>query len=136
MGAVLTPALKGLERARDLPFASTFCGSCNAVCPVRIDLVQLMRRWRQRAFAQGLVSWKMRWGIRIWAFCARLPAVYRFIFKTKARFLGFLGRRRGAFRAMPFLAAWTAGRDLPAPEGRSFMDQWAARQRDKKRGKK
>ena len=124
MGAVLTPALKGLEGARLLPFASSFCGRCDDVCPVRIPLTRLMRIWRQQAFAKGLAGWKMRWGIRIWAYCARHPAVYRFEFNTKARWLGFLGRKRGALRKIPFLSAWTAERDLPAPEGRTFMDLW------------
>jgi L-lactate dehydrogenase complex protein LldF len=89
-----------------------------------------MRSWRQRAFGHGLAGWKMRWGVKIWAFCARFPAFYRFEFNTKARVLAFLGRKRGAFRAMPFFSAWTAERDLPAPEGRTFMDRWAGSRND------
>jgi L-lactate dehydrogenase complex protein LldF len=46
-----------------------------------------------------------------------------------ARLLGGLGRRRGAFRALPLAGGWTAHRDMPAPEGRSFHDLWRAKRR-------
>jgi L-lactate dehydrogenase complex protein LldF len=46
--------------------------------------------------------------------------------------LGFFGRPRGRFRFLPLAGGWTQGRDMPAPEGRSFMSLWAERQ---KRGK-
>ena len=50
MGAVLTPALIGVEKAGHLPNASTFCGRCESVCPVRIPLPKMMRHWREREF--------------------------------------------------------------------------------------
>ena len=124
MGAVLTPALKGLDGARALPFASTFCGRCDEVCPVQIPLTRLLRQWRERAFKDGLAGWKMRWGIKLWGFFARHPRLYRYEFNMKARLLAFLGRKRGVLRHVPFLTAWTRERDLPAPEGRTFMDYW------------
>ena len=46
MGAVLTPALAGIGTARDLPSASTLCGRCAEVCPVKIPLPELLRAWR------------------------------------------------------------------------------------------
>src|SRR5882724_2552128 len=48
LGAVLTPQLIGVEEAGNLPNASTFCGRCESVCPVRIPLPKLMRHWRER----------------------------------------------------------------------------------------
>src|SRR5690606_11243483 len=48
MGAVLTPALIGIEEAGHLPNASTFCGRCEEVCPMRIPLPKMMRHWRER----------------------------------------------------------------------------------------
>jgi type VI protein secretion system component Hcp len=48
MGAVLTPQLQGIDRARDLPNASSFCGRCEAVCPLDIPLPGLMRAWIDR----------------------------------------------------------------------------------------
>src|SRR5580658_2684662 len=47
MGAVLTPALIGIAEAGHLPNASTFCGRCESVCPVKIPLPKLMRHWRE-----------------------------------------------------------------------------------------
>ena len=54
MGAVLTPQLVGVEEASNLPNASTFCGRCESVCPVRIPLPKLMRHWREREFEKHL----------------------------------------------------------------------------------
>ena len=54
IGAVLTPQLIGVEEAGNLPNASTFCGRCESVCPVRIPLPSLMRHWREREFERGL----------------------------------------------------------------------------------
>ena len=53
MGAVLTPSLFGVEGARHLPNASTFCGRCEQVCPMRIPLPKMMRHWREQAFDSG-----------------------------------------------------------------------------------
>src|SRR5436190_10454122 len=53
MGAVLTPALQGIRHAHDLPNASTLCGRCEEVCPVRIPLPAMLRKWRERDFARG-----------------------------------------------------------------------------------
>ena len=54
MGAVLTPTLIGVDKAGHLPNASTFCGRCESVCPVRIPLPKLMRHWREREFERHL----------------------------------------------------------------------------------
>jgi L-lactate dehydrogenase complex protein LldF len=44
------------------------------------------------------------------------------------RVLSRLGRRRGGFRALPLAGGWTGGRDLPAPEGGTFLDRWSRRE--------
>ena len=54
MGAVLTPSLIGIDEAGNLPNASTFCGRCEEVCPVRIPLPRMMRSWREREFERHL----------------------------------------------------------------------------------
>jgi L-lactate dehydrogenase complex protein LldF len=129
MGAVLTPTLLGIGEAGQLPNASTFCGRCESVCPVKIPLPNLMRHWREREFEQKLSPKPMRWGLGVWAFCATRPPLYRLISASAARVLGLLGRRRGRFRSLPLAAGWTDMRDMPAPEGRSFMSLWAAREK-------
>jgi len=55
IGSVLTPGLD-LDRYASLPFASTLCGSCTAVCPVKIDLDAQLFRWRQHVVESGKVS--------------------------------------------------------------------------------
>ena len=77
VGAVLTPNLIGLEEARHLPNASSFCGRCEEVCPMRIPLPALMRTLREQEFAQRLSPAGQRAGIGAWAWLARRPALYR-----------------------------------------------------------
>jgi L-lactate dehydrogenase complex protein LldF len=132
MGAVLTPALIGVAEAGHLPNASTFCGRCESVCPVKIPLPKLMRHWRERQFSQNQVAPSYRAGLRLWAWVAQRPALYHALAEPAARLLGWLGERRGRFRALPLAGGWTQVRDLPAPEGRSFHALWAERQRAKK----
>jgi L-lactate dehydrogenase complex protein LldF len=127
VGAVLTPALVGLEEGRHLPEASSFCGACESVCPVRIPLPALMRKWRERAFEKKIAPATTRGAYKFWAFFARRPALYRVATRIAVGLLGALGRRSGRFRSLPFAHGWTATRDFPAPEGRTFMDQWARR---------
>ncbi len=127
MGAVLTPQFVGIEEAGHLPDASTFCGRCEAVCPVHIPLPKLMRKWRERAFAQGRVDSRFRWGLAIWAYVAKRPWLYQTLTGIQMRLLGALGRRRGRFRHMPMAKGWTTYRDLPAPQGKTFQQLWTAR---------
>jgi L-lactate dehydrogenase complex protein LldF len=129
IGAVLNPALIGVEEAGVLPNASTFCGRCESVCPMRIPLPKMMRHWREREFERHLTPPRYRLGLKLWAFLARHPALYRLVASMGARVLGALGRSRGRFASLPLAAAWTAHRDMPAPEGRSFQSLWAAGQR-------
>src|SRR3954471_18862924 len=68
MGAVLTPGLIGVDKAEHLPNASTFCGKCESVCPVRIPLPKLMRHWRERAFERHLTPGAARTNLGLWAF--------------------------------------------------------------------
>ena len=129
VGAVLSPALIGIDEARHLPEASTFCGKCEEVCPVRIPLLDLMRRWRQAAFQRGVTPTMQRRGVRLWAWFALRPALYRPLLRIVVAVLAAAGRKTGRFRRLPMLGGWTAGRDMPAPEGGTFMARWAASRR-------
>ncbi len=123
MGAVLIPGLIGLAEAHDLPGASTFCGKCEEVCPMRIPLPRMLRSWRQKAFDANLGPTKTRLGLAAWAFLARRPGLYRVLMNFGVGILGFFGAR-GRFRSLPLAKGWTSVRDLPAPEGRTFLAQW------------
>jgi L-lactate dehydrogenase complex protein LldF len=132
MGAVYAPALFGLDRTRHLPNASTFCGRCEAVCPMRIPLPKLMRHWREDEFARHLSPASQRWGLKVWAFFARRPALYRLGARLAMGALGRLGGGRGRLRRLPLAGGWTKHRDLPAPEGPTFIDQWRRRERERR----
>ena len=130
MGAVLTPSLIGLAEAGDLPNASTFCGQCESVCPVKIPLPRLMRHWRERQFTEKLNPPVSRAGLSLWGWVARQPVLYHGLVELASRGLGWFGRGRGRFRTLPLANGWTAVRDMPVPEGRSFQSLWAERQKD------
>ena len=127
IGAVLTPALIGIEAGRHLPNASTFCGRCESVCPMRIPLPGLMRRWREQEYDKKLTPRAQRRGLALWAWLARRPALYRMATGVAARVLARAGRRRGAFSRLPLAGGWTDARDMPAPEGATFQAQWKGR---------
>jgi L-lactate dehydrogenase complex protein LldF len=129
MGAVLTPSLIGIAEAGHLPNASTFCGRCESVCPVKIPLPKMMRHWREREYAKKLSPPAYRTGLSAWAWVARRPALYHALADLASRVLGWAGGQRGSFRALPLAAGWTRVRDMPAPEGRSFHSLWAERQK-------
>ncbi len=127
MGAVLTPTLIGVDKGGHLPNASTFCGRCESVCPVRIPLPKMMRHWREREFERHLSPATVRYGLGLWAFFARRPALYKFATSVAVGALGFLGKSGGRFRKLPFAGGWTDYRDFPAPRGQTFQHQWKAK---------
>jgi L-lactate dehydrogenase complex protein LldF len=130
MGSVLTPLLTSLEQSHDLPNACTSCGRCAEVCPVNIPLPDLLRDLRQEESAQQLKPARWRRGLRLHAWLLRQPVLYQRLTGWSMSALGLLGKRRGAFRRMPFASGWTSQRDFPAPEaGGTFMRQYAARKR-------
>jgi L-lactate dehydrogenase complex protein LldF len=129
IGAVLTPALVGIHESSDLPNASSFCGRCEEVCPVKIPLPGLMRRWREAAFDGGEMGSGARLLLKAWAYAAKRPRLYHVLTRFAAAVLGAAGRSRGAFRALPLAGGWTRTRDFPAPQGRTFQQLWAERQK-------
>ena len=129
MGSVLTPSLIGVDKAGHLPNASTFCGKCESVCPVKIPLPRMMRNWREREFERHLTPATMRRNLGLWAWFAQRPALYRLATRIAAKTLGMMGGKKGRFHWLPLASGWTDGRDLPAPEGETFFARYAREQR-------
>jgi len=124
MGSVLTPGLVGVDKAGHLPNASTFCGKCESVCPMKIPLPKMMRHWREREFEKHLSPPAFRRGLGVWAWFAKRPSMYRLASRIGVAALGRMGRGKGRFASLPLAGGWTEGRDLPAPEGETFMARY------------
>ncbi|HEY3778631.1 MAG TPA: LutB/LldF family L-lactate oxidation iron-sulfur protein [Rhizomicrobium sp.] len=124
LGAALNPGLLGVAIAHHHPNASTFCGRCAEVCPVKIPLPKIMRHWRAMEYAQGLAPKSAVFGLALWAFAAKRPWLYRVLAKLAARLLRRRAGKSGRIRALPLLRGWFLVRDLPAPQGRTFQELW------------
>ena len=125
MGSILTPTYVGLENALDLPHASTFCNQCGVVCPVKIPLPDLMRKLREKQVERGLRPWHERLGLRVWSWVAQRPALYSASTNLAARILRRMGGSAKLIHYLPFGGGWTGGRDMPAPEGKTFRELYS-----------
>lgn len=123
IGAALNPGFLGLAEAHHHPNASTFCGRCAEVCPVKIPLPTIMRSWRAREYEQRLAPRAAVLGLGIWAFAAKNPPLYRLGASLMARLLRFVGSG-GAIHRLPLMKGWFAVRDFPTPAGRTFQEQY------------
>jgi L-lactate dehydrogenase complex protein LldF len=127
LGAVLTPGLKGLRDWAELPGASTLCGACREVCPVRLDIPRMLLTLRAEAVQHQPPPLSLRLGIKAFGWIAPRPGLYR-AFTGLARWgLRRLARDGWVKRAPGLAAGWTQVRDLRAPAARTFQQQWAAR---------
>lgn len=126
MGKVLTPSLVGLEQTKDLPNASTFCGKCQEVCPMRIPLPKLMRNLRAKQTEQKITPLKQRVLLALWSSLASRPRFYRFVTGMMTGALARMAGPKRVFTWLPFLGDWVQSRDFVAPEGGSFFDRYRA----------
>jgi len=137
IGAVLSPQMTGVADNASLPYASTLCGACYDVCPVAIDIPQMLVHLRSRVVdakreasrtpspEQALMAaaaWTMDSPVR-WTSALRAARLGR-----------LLGGRRGRIATLPPpLSAWTGTRDAPLPPAQTFRDWWARRERGRRR---
>jgi L-lactate dehydrogenase complex protein LldF len=123
IGAILAPQLNGTtgELEASLPYASSLCGACYDVCPVAIDIPEVLVHLRERVaehdpprhpaehFAMGALRRVMR-----------SPVLFRTALRAASRARGLVPRK------LPWPgSAWTDTRDLPAIPAESFRDYWA-----------
>lgn len=133
MGAVLTPCLRGREVWHELADASSLCGACRDICPLRIDIPRMLLSLRRSAVEEGRHRGSLKWAMRLWAFTVTRPWLYRL-----ARAVGgFLSRRRAVDgwieRGGGPLRAWTRSRDFPVPSRTPFHDRWRRMEADHER---
>ena len=114
IGAVITPQLIGIEKSAQLPYASSLCGACREVCPVKIDIPRLLLHLRGE-ISERKGGFAERMAFRVWARVMMSPALYK---------LGAVAGRVMQ-RVFPLAPAWTKGRDLRPIEAKSFRDQWS-----------
>jgi len=114
IGSVLAPHIDAKKHA-DLPFASSLCGSCSDVCPVRIDLHHQLLTWRGELAARGLVPLHKRVVSRISRWVLARTWAYRVMGKLVRMFAPYLPN------------PWTRQRDLPPMPRESFRAQWRRR---------
>ncbi len=126
IGIVVNPALDGLGPWNELPQASSLCGACTEACPVRIDIPRMLLKLRADAVEQGFAPTWLRTGLRLFAWAAIHPGLFRW----GGRFAR-LGQRLAPRTAMGWtrrlpgpLAGWTDARAFPPLAGESFSQRW------------
>ncbi len=135
IGAIITPQFQGVTQDPWLPYASSLCGACAEVCPVKIDIPKILLelrgevvRAKQREGGERLE----RLAFRIWAWLMRRPRLFEIAGQAAAAmFPGdggtWMRRLPGVLNFGP-LAAWASQRDVPPPPPRSFRQMWRARE--------
>jgi L-lactate dehydrogenase complex protein LldF len=136
IGAILSPQLFDTPEADTLPFASTLCGACYDVCPVKIDIpsvlldlrlrsVERRRVRRGRLAALETEDGAMRLAAAVFAEPRRYEWAQRWARVVQTPFV-----RDGYVERLPgYLAGWTRTRDVPAVPARTFREWWRARER-------
>jgi len=122
IGAILTPQIEGLAEVGWLPFASSLCGACGHVCPVKIDIPRILLELRSevvKARPQDWVKLLERLAFRLWAQVMRRPQLYEAMSIFRDIALG--GPGVGPSKA------WRETRDLPAAPPKTFRQVWRER---------
>ncbi|MDF3077707.1 MAG: iron-sulfur cluster-binding protein [Sphingobacteriaceae bacterium] len=124
IGSILAPNLD-MKEYSDLPFASTLCGSCSNVCPVKIDIHTQLYKWRQVIVKEGYSTKGKSAGMNVMNFTLSSPNVYNMAGKAGRWFL-----KNVPFAVNNPLNPWSKQRDMPAPPEQSFKE-WYKRNRGK-----
>src|SRR4051794_26059277 len=120
IGAILTPQLRGLHAAPTLPWASSLCGACYEVCPVKIDIPSVLVHLRGRVVREEKSRLTPE-ALAMKGMAAAFGSRRRY---EAAQKLSRLGRGPLAAAALP---GWTKMRDLPEPPRETFRDWWRSR---------
>lgn len=124
VGSVVTPGLQGMEPWWELPYASTLCGACEEVCPVRIQIPRMLLELRRQAAAEGRLPGWLEKGMSRYARTASHPAKWGRAKRWAARLSAPLSSNGWVKRLPGPGRGWTSSRDLPRPAKESFNDWW------------
>jgi len=122
IGAILNPLLKGPgtdEQTDSLPYASSLCGACYEVCPVRIDIPSVLVDLRAQVVDAHRGGLPKPEAVAMRATAAAFGSGGRLGFAERFVRVGL-----GAARRLPLLSAWTGARDLPPAPTESFRAWW------------
>lgn len=124
VGAIVTPGLAGMEPWWDLPYASTLCGACEEVCPIRIQIPRMLLKLREQAAAEGHLPGWLEKGMSRYAKTTIEPSRWSRAKRWAWRLSGLISKQ-GWMQRMPGPGrGWTDSRDLPRPAKESFNDWW------------
>jgi len=124
IGSILAPNLDMKDFA-DLPFASTLCGSCTNVCPVKIDIHEQLYKWRQVLVKEGYVDPKKAIAMQVMAKTLSSPTLYHFAGKAVRLTLKF-----APFVVNNKFNAWYLQRDMPEVPKSSFGEWYQKNRKD------
>ena len=129
IGSVITPLLVGLETSKMLPYASTLCGACYEVCPVRIQIPHLLLKLRNRILERtNGVKIKREFAERIVMDLWMKSLKSKFLYELLSSFGAFITNliaKNGKIKSLPFiLSKWTDERDFPPLAKKSFRKRW------------
>jgi len=119
IGSILAPNLD-MKKHADLPFASTLCGSCTNVCPVKINIHEQLYRWRQVIVKEGYADPKKIMAMKVMEFTLSNPSVYKIAGKT-----GRMVLKYAPLAVNNKLNLWYNHRDMPLPPKQSFGEWYA-----------
>jgi L-lactate dehydrogenase complex protein LldF len=131
IGAIITPQLMGIDKASELPFASSLCGACHDVCPVKIDFPKVLLELRKNVVESkklGINSGKdliEKLGIRFWRFTVEYESIYIITNKLSYYLQIPWKRSNGKLNALPYpFSRWTDQRDFPSVAKKTFRERW------------
>lgn len=120
IGSILAPNLD-MKLNADLPFASTLCGSCTNVCPVKIDIHDQLYKWRQVLVKEGYTPKAKTVAMKLMATTLSLPTAYK-----SAGKIGRFVMNYAPFSMNNKLNPWFKNREMPLPPTRSFNEWYKA----------
>ena len=119
IGSIISPHLNGMEEFKHLSYASSLCGKCTEVCPVKIDIHKMLLLNRRDAVTHGLITSTEKFGWKVWkiSMLSRKLTDY------------FKGKTKNWLLKKFFKKSWGSTRTMPVVAEKSFSEQWAEKDR-------